>query len=295
MLRSTSEWPDIRDVDFARTKYGSELLVDAAWIREMPGFIHWDEPYRLSFYDVTLVTAGRGEYRLDDRVFPLRPGAVYFTAPGQVRRWVADGLDGICMFFPAEFIVEHFADPLFLHRLHGFHDPAGPRAVQLAPGEAREIQARIQDMRGEIRNLRGDSPDYIRAIVYEVLIRLNRQYAAQHGLRGDTQVAPLASRFLHLVDAHFREEHRVAGYARRLGVTPGHLSVLTRSHLGRTAGPLIRGRIALEARRQLRHSSRTVSRIAADLGFRDPSYFARFFRRETGRSPEEFRASSRPP
>jgi AraC family transcriptional activator of pobA len=56
---------------------------------------------------------------------------------------------------------------------------------------------------------------------------------------------------------------------------------------------VIRARIVAEARRRLLHSADAVSAIGETLGFDDPAYFSRFFRRETGTSPEAFRHSIR--
>lgn len=288
MRHSYDAWPSIRDVLFSRRKYGSELLVDAALISEMPGFIDWDEPYRLDFYDLTLVVRGSGEYRLDEASFPVAPDTVFFTAPGQVRRWLTRDLEAECVFFPAEFLEEHFSDPLFLHRLHYFHDPRGPHALALGE-EARVVRRRIEAMRTEIGALRSDSADYLRALLHELLIRLNRAYANRHGLADDSRKGRLVWRFLQLIDQHLRSEHRVQAYARRLGVTPGHLNLRAQQHLGRSAGAVIRARLIIEAKRALRHSSRSVSAIAHDLGFADPSYFARFFRREVGVTPSRYR------
>ena len=82
--------------------------------------------------------------------------------------------------------------------------------------------------------------------------------------------------------------------AKRLGVTPGHLTWLTRRALGLSAGELIRTRLLAEARRRLLYSDRPACDIAHELGFEDPSYFGRFFRRGTGKSPQRFRQASDP-
>lgn len=293
MASRYGDWPRIREVTFASRKYGLELLVDAALISEMPSFIDWDEPYRLDFYDLTLVIRGTGEYRLDEASFPVRPGTVFFTAPGQVRRWLTRDLEAECVFFPAEFFEEHFTDPLFLHRLLYFHDPRGPRSLSLDVGQL-AIRRRFEAMRREISHLRTDSSDYLRAVLYEILIRLNRAYTDRHGLVQDGGEGRLVWRFLQMVDRELRAEHRVSGYARRLGVTPGHLNLRAKQRLGQTAGALIRARLIIEAKRALRHSGRSVSAIAHDLGFRDASYFARFFRREVGVSPSRYRRPSKP-
>jgi AraC family transcriptional activator of pobA len=114
--------------------------------------------------------------------------------------------------------------------------------------------------------------------------------------RQGVQVAPPASpvaRFQALIDDHYRQVHRVAGYARLLAVTPGHLNDLIKAATGQTASALIEARLLLEAKRLLAHSDAPAAEIAAHLGFPDPSYFGRFFRRHVGRSPGAFRAQIR--
>jgi AraC family transcriptional activator of pobA len=94
------------------------------------------------------------------------------------------------------------------------------------------------------------------------------------------------------VERDFSRRHRVADYAAELGVSPGHLNVLCRSGLRRTAGAVIRLRLTLEAKRLLAFGDLTAAQIAERLGFDDPAYFSRFFRRETGMPPTLFRRSS---
>jgi AraC family transcriptional activator of pobA len=58
-----------------------------------------------------------------------------------------------------------------------------------------------------------------------------------------------------------------------------------------TAGHLIRQRVLTEAKRELVFTSRAIHEIAYALGFADPSHFARFFRKQTGMTPQDFRAA----
>jgi AraC-like DNA-binding protein len=94
------------------------------------------------------------------------------------------------------------------------------------------------------------------------------------------------------VERHHRRSHRVAGYAKLLSVSAGHLNAMVRRQLGRPPLELIQDRLALEARRLLRHTDETAARVGYALGFDDPSYFARFFRRRTGLTPTAFRAGA---
>ncbi|MGO4571605.1 helix-turn-helix domain-containing protein [Microvirga sp. 2TAF3] len=97
-------------------------------------------------------------------------------------------------------------------------------------------------------------------------------------------------RFRQLVDQEFRSHKPIEIYARRLGLTATHLNRICREHLGETALGIVHQRIVLEAKRYLTFTSLSAKEVALALAFDDPSYFTRFFKRETGLSPMAFRA-----
>jgi AraC family transcriptional activator of pobA len=95
-----------------------------------------------------------------------------------------------------------------------------------------------------------------------------------------------------LVEEHFQKERQLAFYAERLAMTVDRLNDHVRRVTGVTAGHLIRQRVLTEAKRQLVFTTQTIHEIAYDLAFSDPSHFARFFRKQTGTTPHEFRAAA---
>ncbi len=54
---------------------------------------------------------------------------------------------------------------------------------------------------------------------------------------------------------------------------------------------MINERVTLEMKRLLLRTDYDISEIAYKLGFNELSYFSRFFRRNTGMSPHEFRTA----
>ena len=92
-----------------------------------------------------------------------------------------------------------------------------------------------------------------------------------------------------LVEAHHREHLAVGDYARLLGLTPERLNRLTRGETGQSALDILHARLAREACRRLTYTTAPIAKLALELGFDDPAYFCRFFKRRTGQSPREFR------
>jgi len=100
------------------------------------------------------------------------------------------------------------------------------------------------------------------------------------------------AKFTRLVDEQHKAHRSVAEYANALGISPSHLNATCRKLAGRSALDVIHARLLLAARRQLVYTERNIAGVAHHLGFVDPSYFARFFKRETGKTPGEFRRHS---
>ena len=78
-------------------------------------------------------------------------------------------------------------------------------------------------------------------------------------------------------------------YARALAISAQRLNRICRDFSGKTAIELAHERVMLEAQRHLVYSAAPVEAIAYDLGFKDPGYFCRFFKRRSGLSPGGYR------
>jgi AraC family transcriptional activator of pobA len=129
---------------------------------------------------------------------------------------------------------------------------------------------------------------------YLVLIAITvARLAASRARSGTVTLKPTddtVEALRHLVEEHFREQRLLGFYAERLKMTVDRLNDHVKRATGVTAGHLIRQRVLTEAKRQLVFTAQPIHEIAYDLAFSDPSHFTRFFRRETGTTPQAFRA-----
>ena len=102
----------------------------------------------------------------------------------------------------------------------------------------------------------------------------------------------LANEFKCLVSHHFHQKLSVKEYADMLNVTPNHLNDTVKSVSGKTAGSLIQEMTLLEAKVLLHQTSITIAEIAFHLNFQEPSYFGRFFKKQTGITSFQYRQSN---
>jgi AraC-like DNA-binding protein len=282
--------PNPARIEFDRRKYGRDLLVDAAFVRQMPMFVTSDRPHVLAFHDILLVTEGRGHLLLDGESHEVKPGVVVFSLPGQLRQWrLANRMNGACLFFTEGFVADTFSNPRFLDQFAFFRAARASGVLRLGAAERRTFLRCFAQMQRELADFRRDANQSLRAGLYQTLVLLNRWYAARYGESADPAANKFVARFLRLVDRDFARCHRVAEFAGRLGVSPGHLNALCKLHARCTAGAAIRSRIVAEARKMLLHSELTAAEVSERLGFDDPAYFTRYFRRETGLVPTRFR------
>jgi AraC-like DNA-binding protein len=95
--------------------------------------------------------------------------------------------------------------------------------------------------------------------------------------------------FRNEVERRFSTTRRVEDYERHLGYSSKTITRAARVATGLSAKQYIAQRVLLESRRLLAHTSLSTAEIAQRVGFSELTNFIKFFRRESGESPAEFR------
>jgi len=101
----------------------------------------------------------------------------------------------------------------------------------------------------------------------------------------------LFTRFLMLIEQHFLEHWSLDAYADRMGMTTQRLNRLARDVQGHSALEVVHQRLTKEACRRLVYIAAPINHLASELGFDDPAYFSRFFKKRVGQTPLEFRSN----
>ena len=161
---------------------------------------------------------------------------------------------------------------------------------RLPQADRAALAADFAGLLGEYHQSRPGRRAMLQAALVRIMVSLARSTSSGGRAIGDGGTEDLVARFRALVERHFRDGRCLGDYAADLGVGERSLRRAVRSATGLTPLHLIHKRVLVEAQRDLAYTARSVAEIGYDLGFDDPAYFSRFFRRGTGVTPAGFRA-----
>lgn len=153
------------------------------------------------------------------------------------------------------------------------------------------IEQQFTDLSREYRDNQIGRVVMFEWLLYSLLVRIGRKLhsacsSKELGSRYEQRYKELCQ----LIELHYREHLSAQHYAERLNTTPMGLNRACSAVAGKTLTELLQDRLILEAQRFLIYTAAPASLIAYNLGFRDPAYFSRFFKKRVGLTPGAFRS-----
>jgi AraC-like DNA-binding protein len=259
--------------------------------------------HRLDFYMLFIVTHGEGQHILGPREFTVSKNMLGFAGPHVIRSWHAAIEDqrGYFVTFSESFFNKGFENKLFLTELPFFQMDGDP-TLSLDDDQMNEFLYLFSQMHKEYHQGADHSNDILRTQLQLILHKANVQVkktagspSAMHGSR-----MHLVKNFkaLFLRDFHSFGPGKtlaiknVSVYADELAVSQNYLNDTIKALTGKSAGQLLREQVILQASSCLLHADKSIGEIAFALGFDDPSYFARFYKNQTGQSPTAYREAN---
>jgi AraC-like DNA-binding protein len=249
-------------------------------------------PHRKDHYLLVFIRRGDRRQWIDMTPYQLKDNTIYFSGPGDVI--VKEGFNELWstgIAFTPEFL--SFQENAALSNLPMILNPQNGHELLLDATDIVFVEDQLAKIKFEYHRRGEWQQRMLTAHLTVLLTYLSRLYTEQYK---DSQPSPdklLLKRFHAKIDESFRELREVGDYASVLNISAGHLSEVVKTQSGKPAIKHIHERVVLEARRLLFHTESSLKEIAYDLGFADASYFNRFFKRETGATPAEYRAGAK--
>ncbi len=277
--------------NFLKKKYGKELLIDLGQISKNEKFITNDTPFFISFYEIFFIIEGSGKFKLDNEIIPFQRGSILLLPPNKWRQWYKTNkpFDGFYLIFEEEFFSSFFNDTLYLYRFPFFYNTSTPSYIQFSENEFENILRKLKEIKEEIQNLKPDSEHLLRALLYYLLIKLNRSYPQDKSSNKNHYRENTILKFRKLLEENIKRKQRVSDYASLLKVSKSHLNKLMKVYFGKSCSVIIKEQLIIEIKRMLLFSDKSIAEISYELNFSEPSNFNRFFQNIMKITPNDYR------
>lgn len=232
--------------------------------------IEW--PHRHAFYSLVWFTEGTGFYVVDFQEYEIKRDRIFFVSPRQVHNWdYSENSRGYVLMVDVTFARQLQLELLYpyvdISAQHAFLQPIFNNLLDESSGNdilsSKTVQSGIS---------------YLYVVLARIANDNNNYYPA---------VSEAIEAFKKLVYEN-TTLHKVEDYARKMRLPEEALNTLVKTSTGISAKQYILDLKITEAKRQLIYSLYNINEIAFNLGFEDPSYFTRLFRKKTGLSPSAF-------
>lgn len=274
--------------------YGSDSLTDD------PGFLHIEtlaissRPFagrikahrHRDLFQILLLQQGEALVEIDGSRLQLNQPTVITLPPGYVHSFeFYEGTDGFILTLALPLLSQADSTSRFSFMAQD------PQLIQLQQRSraAAQIEQLIEMMALELREPDGWRTEICGHLVRALLIWLERATQETDRIASDQNFSRQLNDFRHLLELHFSEQMSLREYAAQLNTSVATLNRHCRKHLGLSAQELIHQRVNQEAKRRLSFTQRSLEQVAQEIGFSDPAYFSRFFKRLNGVTPSQFR------
>jgi AraC family transcriptional activator of pobA len=254
-------------------------------------------PFTTDFYMISLKKIKAGHFLYGKSKYDHDAGSLSFVKPRQVIEITDIELTekAFVLFIHEDYLLGH---PLHAEiKKYGYFDYEANEALHLAPREERIMWDLYQKIDLEYRNNQDEYSKDIILTHLDSLLKYSQRFYKRQFLNRSALSGTTASRFTDILTAYF--EHgllqqdglpTVKYLADKLHTSPRYLTDLLKQETGKTALDHIHLFLLGEAKNLLISSDNTIAQTAYQLGFENPPYFSRLFKKEVGLTPHEYRA-----
>ncbi len=265
-------------------------------IRITPDLVLNFKEFTGDFYMIGLKKVKAGHWLYGRTKFDHDKGSMVFWKPRQVIeiKNLEFEEDGYIILFDEDYLL---GNPLQKEiQKYPFFDYETDEALHLSPREEKIILQLFQTIGGEYDNNEDEfSKGIILANISSMLRYAERFYKRQFINRKQV-TGKTVTAFNKLLESYIQEDQlsteglpSVAALALALHMSPRYLTSLLKQETGKTAQELIHIALIGIAKKRLRDSGENVSDVAYSLGFENMSYFSKLFKKETGKTPSDFK------
>lgn len=251
---------------------------------------------RYCFFDITLFTQVDFNFQYASQSFHVLNNTLQINAPNQVLKVDFEPEDatpkGYTLLFKEEFLSANIDNRQFLKEFPFFSFTSLNNVIRITSEEVRALtnifESILYEQQYQLLYNQQAIQGYIFALLYQVK-RIWKRETQTNKIDAPCRNALIVSNFEKLIREHLDVKFQINDFAEIMNLTPKHLSTIIKSVTGQSPKAFFNNLLIIKAKNLLRHTDLSISEVAYMLGFEDPSYFSKFFKKATRRQPRAFR------
>ena len=241
-------------------------------------------PHQHHYFEIIFFTESLKnvyEHSIDFKNYPIVKNRLFFITSRQIHQWLIEKYSGE---FKGYFIVfnESFvkADKALLELFDFLND------APFLDLDDKEVKIAIKLIELIVEDTDSKNKAYQQSLIEALL-----HFFVDKNQKPFLDMSVNQKRFIELrrlIEEHYKEEKQAYFYAHRMNVSVKRLNEVLKSISSLSITDIIHQRVLLQAKRELSLGSKDIHEVAYMLGYDDPSYFSKFFKKHEGISPSKF-------
>jgi len=245
------------------------------------------QPHRKANYFFVFVESGSLTHKVDLNDLAITSGQLFFVLPNQIHAAPTHNKDDI-KYFKMSF--DQNCLSLLPKQFLFLLNPLNSQIISF-DNDSRQRVKILFEILNKILHSDNDQKDaeIILAHLNSLLTELNNAYFKSSAKeKSEPNKLSKYIEFKIAVETYLTEQHSINSIADNLSVTTNNLYNIVKEFSGVSPKEFITNRLMLEAQRKLFYSETSVKELAYELGFSDPDYFSKLFKKNTGKSVTQF-------
>lgn len=244
------------------------------------------QPHRMAYYFFIFVHEGSLTHKVDLKDFTITNGQVLFVLPNQFHT-LPKQKDGFQYF---KIVFDENCLSLLPQQFSFLLNPFNTQTISFNDDSKQRVKLLFEILNKMSHSDKAQrDAEIILAYLNSILTEFNNAYFKN--VSKNNQANNKLSKYIQFkvsVETHLTEQHSINTIAGNLAVTTNYLYNIVKEFSGVSPKEFITNRLILEAQRKLFYSETTVKELAYELGFNDPDYFSKLFKKSTGKSITQF-------
>jgi len=248
-------------------------------------------PHRIRFYAILFIKEGTGIHSIDFKDYIYKRGSVIFISKEQVHAFEKNmERKALFLLFTEEFLEKESLGSNLMQQLSLYNYHLYPPVINLHEKELVVFSELLDLLKLEFDSANDLLTEEIMHSSLKIFLCLAERIRKRNQkLKPRSKYLDEFLRFQKLLTLNIQKTRKVKAYAEELLISSKKLNRITQEISGKPAKGYINEFLIVEIKRLLMNPAFSIKEVAHQSGFEETTNFVKYFKKQVGKNPSEFR------